>query len=64
MERYDIFRKCDDGSLLWVEAIEDLKAAQTRIEKLSRKSAGEYCIFDQNNQVVLAAKAKAAGTSR
>ena len=59
--RYDIFRKFDDGSVLWLEAAEDLERAQVRMEELAQKSPGDYFVFDQNIRIVAAVKSKAAG---
>lgn len=59
---YDIFKEFADGSVLWIEAVEDLKRARTRIQELAQHSPGKYFVFNQNHQMVIeAAKSRAAG---
>lgn len=58
---YDILKKSDDGSMVWMEAAEDLKEAQIRMEDLAQSSPGEYFIFDQDHQtIVTTIRSKAA----
>ena len=58
---YDILKKSDDGSMLWMEAVENLDQAQTRINDLAQRSPGNYCIFDQTSQrMVTTVHSKAA----
>jgi hypothetical protein len=47
MERYDIFKSSEDGTVCWVDAVENVEQARTRVEELTQRSAGDYFIFDQ-----------------
>jgi hypothetical protein len=49
---YDIFKK-DAVAMIWVEAVEDLESAKTRVRELSRDSNTEYAIFDQHTRQVV-----------
>jgi hypothetical protein len=50
---YDIFQK-QDGALMWVEPAEDLETAKKRAEQLAKQRRGEYVIFDQTRQQIVA----------
>jgi hypothetical protein len=50
----DVMRKQNDGSLIWVEAVQDVAAAKTRIDNFGKTAPGEYVIFDQNTQQIVA----------
>jgi hypothetical protein len=59
---YDILKKSDDGSMRWMEAVENLKQAESRAKELAQSSPGEYCIFDQHAQLMITMiRSKAAG---
>ena len=49
---YDIFKK-DAAVLLWVEAVQDLELARSRIRDLGRQNHNEYIIFDQKTQRIV-----------
>jgi hypothetical protein len=51
---YDIFRKDPLGALAWVEAATNLQEAKARIEELATENRGEYIVFSQRGQLVLA----------
>lgn len=44
--RYDILRKQNGKSLIWLEDATDLQVAESRIKELSSFWPGEYQIFD------------------
>jgi hypothetical protein len=52
---YDIFRKDPLGALAWVEAASDVQEAKARIEELAADDPGEYIVFSQRGQLVIAA---------
>jgi hypothetical protein len=56
---FDILKKQNDGSFIWVEALPDLHHAEARIEDLSAASPGEYLVFDQNTQRIVAVRVAA-----
>ncbi|HEY4818629.1 MAG TPA: hypothetical protein VIH67_14455 [Candidatus Acidoferrum sp.] len=63
----DVMRKRDDGSLIWVEAVQNVEAAKSRINNFGKTAPGEYVIFDQNTQQIVAcvvAKALSCRTLR
>lgn len=60
--RFDILQKIDDVNFRWVEVVGDLQTAITRIEELQARTPGEYVVFDQRTQQVVAQlKSRATG---
>jgi hypothetical protein len=51
---FDILRKIDVVSFEWVEAVPDLQTGQARIRELQAHSPGEYVIFSQRTQQIVA----------
>ena len=52
--RYDILRKENEKSLIWLEGAADLEVAELRVKELISFWPGEYQIFDvQTKQMVL-----------
>jgi hypothetical protein len=51
---FDILKRERDGSFIWVEAAPDLHAAKARLEALSARRPGEYFVFDQKTQQIVA----------
>ena len=54
----DILRRQSDGSFVWIEAANDMHVAQERIWELARVAPGEYFVFDQRSQEIVARIAK------
>jgi hypothetical protein len=50
----DILRRERDGSLIWMEAAKDMQAAKVRLEELVAAAPGEYFVFDQRSQEIVA----------
>ena len=50
----DVMRKQDDGSLIWVEAVQNVEIAKNRIDNFGKTAPGEYIIFDQSTQQIVA----------
>jgi hypothetical protein len=60
--RFDILQKIDDVNFRWIEAVGDFQTAITRIKELQARSPGEYVVFDQHTQKVVAQqKSRATG---
>jgi hypothetical protein len=51
---YDILRRHSDGSLMWLEASSELTHARDRLQQLYAASPGEYFVFDQKSQQIVA----------
>jgi hypothetical protein len=51
---FDILKRHDDGSFIWLEAAQDLQAAQARLQELGAKAPGDYFVFDQKSQQIIA----------
>jgi hypothetical protein len=51
---YDILRRHSDGSLIWLESAAELKHARDRLQQLYAASPGEYVVFDQKSQQIVA----------
>ena len=59
---FDILQKIDDVNFLWIEVVEGLRTAIARIEELQARTPGEYVVFDQRTQQVVAKlKSRATG---
>jgi hypothetical protein len=54
----DILRRQGDGSFVWIEAKSNMKAAEERISELASNEPGEYFVFDQRTQQIVAKIAK------
>ena len=52
--QWDILRRERDGSFIWMEAAQDLKTAKARLEELIAAAPGEYFVFDQRSQEIVA----------
>ena len=51
---FDILRRDEDGSFIWLEDAHDLQAAQARLQELCAKAPGDYFVFDQKSQQIVA----------
>jgi hypothetical protein len=51
---FDVLQKIGDLNFLWIEAAGDLRAAKARIIELQELTLGEYVVFDQHTQRVVA----------
>ena len=54
LDAFDILKKLPDGGIVWIESAKDVESARQRIELFSRYKPGEYIIFCQETQAVLA----------
>jgi hypothetical protein len=59
---FDILQKIGDLSFLWIEAVGDLRTAKSRIVELQELTPGEYVVFDQRTQRIVA-EVKSRATS-
>ncbi|HXT74809.1 MAG TPA: hypothetical protein VN780_00835 [Candidatus Eisenbacteria bacterium] len=51
---FDILKRHEDGSFIWLEAAKDLSGARARLQDLSATTPGEYFVFDQRVQQIVA----------
>ena len=51
---FDILKKIDVVNFQWVEAVRDLQTAEARIQELQGCSPGEYVVFSQRTQQIVA----------
>ena len=51
---FDILKRHGDGSLMWLEAASELAHAKDRLQQLYAASPGEYFVFDQTSQQIVA----------
>lgn len=59
---FDILQKIGELNFLWIEAVGDLPTAKARIVELQQLTPGEYVVFDQRTQRVVAeVKSRAIG---
>lgn len=50
----DILKRQRDGSFLWIEAASEIDIAERRITQLALAEPGEYFVFDQRTQQIVA----------
>jgi len=51
---FDILKKLPDGGIVWIEAVKDLETARERIKLFATFKPGEYVVFCQETQSVIA----------
>jgi hypothetical protein len=51
---FDILKKTDSINFEWVEVVRDLQSAEASIQKLQAHSPGEYVVFSQGTQEIVA----------
>jgi hypothetical protein len=51
---YGILRRHNDGSFIWLEAAAELGHAKDRLQQLYATVPGEYFVFDQKSQQIVA----------
>ena len=51
---YDILRRHNDGSFIWLEAAAELEHARDRLHQLHAAAPGESFVFDQKSQQIVA----------
>jgi hypothetical protein len=49
----NVMKKQEDGSLIWVEAVQNVETARKRIDTFRNTAPGEYAIFDQTRQQIV-----------
>jgi hypothetical protein len=54
----DILKRQSDVSFVWIEAASDMQVAEERISHLASAAPGEYFVFDQKSQQIVARIAK------
>jgi hypothetical protein len=52
--QFDILKRHEDGGFIWLEAARDLPGARARLQELSTIAPGEYFVFDQRSQQIVA----------
>lgn len=53
-EPFDILKRHLDGCFIWLETASSLEAAKTRLLELHTKIPGDYFVFDQGSQQIVA----------
>jgi|SRR5580658_8308867 hypothetical protein len=53
-EPFDILKRHLDGGFIWLEASSDLRTAKVRLVELHSKTPGDYFVFDQRSQQIVA----------
>jgi hypothetical protein len=51
---FDILKRHEDGSYIWLEAAESVQIAKARLQELCAKTPGEYFVFDQTSRQIVA----------
>jgi hypothetical protein len=55
---FDILKRDRRGTFLWLEAVRDMEAAQTRLRQLSEQSTDEFIVFRNVDLQVVATSRK------
>jgi len=50
----DIFRKDIRGNPVWIDSVEDLETARQRLSQLASALPGDYFVFDQRTNRIVA----------
>jgi hypothetical protein len=50
----DILKRQNDGSFIWIESASDMQEAEQRLSLLASTNPGEYFVFDQRSQQIVA----------
>ena len=53
-DAFDILKKLPDGGVVWIESAKDLESARERIKLFATFKPGEYVVFCQETQSVIA----------
>ncbi|GAC1694818.1 MAG: hypothetical protein NVS9B5_37720 [Terriglobales bacterium] len=51
---FDILKKMDVVNFEWIEVVRDLQTAEARIQELQARSPGEYVVFSQRAEQIVA----------
>jgi hypothetical protein len=51
---FDIFREFPEGGPIWVEAVQGLENAKSRLDELTRTDRGDYFLFDPASAKIIA----------
>ena len=54
----DILKRQSDGSFIWIETVADIESARHRLNVLVGVNPGEYFVFDQRQQQIVATTAQ------
>ena len=57
----DILKRQSDGGFLWIEAVNDLESARTRLKALALVAPGDYFVFDHKIQQIVATTSEQIG---
>ena len=58
---FDILRRHEDGSFIWLETAHEIEIAKARLQELCAQTAGNYFVFDQKSQQIVAKLSKERG---
>ncbi len=51
---FDILKRIDAVNFEWVEVVRELQTAEARVQELQARSPGEYVVFSQRTQQIVA----------
>jgi hypothetical protein len=51
--KFDIFKQLEDGTSVWIEAVEGLEEARSRINRLAVVESGDYLIYSEEKGLVV-----------
>jgi hypothetical protein len=54
---FDLFKRDTSGRLIWLGVADDLKVAAGRLKELASVAPGEYLVFNQQAQKMVAVEA-------
>jgi hypothetical protein len=53
-EPFDILKRYEDGSFIWLETAHEIEIAEARLQELCVATPGNYFVFDQKSQQIVA----------
>jgi hypothetical protein len=53
MQFFDVFVRCPDGKLRWIECVEGLAVAQQRAIRFSERFLGESLIYSERDGIIV-----------
>jgi hypothetical protein len=51
---FDLLKRHEDGSFIWLETARDIEIARVRLQELCAQTPGNYFVFDQKSQQIVA----------
>jgi hypothetical protein len=64
MEFFDVFVRCPEGKLRWIECVEDLAVAEQHAIRFSERFLGQSLIYSERDGLIVRRIGRASTTGR